>query len=312
MAKRRWMLWSCLAALALVALALSSPALVKARAFFTRAQCPELRDADRARLVSYVHKQYRTFAEADPKLTGASSVDGTCYRKLTFESSDQRLRLDLYLSPDLRFLSRDLADSNTDPAKVGGDIPASLLSGGRFPAFGPAKAPATLTEFSDFECPYCARLYTMLKQSVLPAEEGNVRVVFRYLPLPMHPWARAAAEAAACAQDQKDEYFWSLHDYLFEHQGELTADNLLGKLTAAAKPLPGFDLARFQGCVAGKKMAGQVDRDLTFAQEYGIQATPAVFINGHRIGSVAGPEQILTLIHQLSPPERTVAQAARR
>jgi protein-disulfide isomerase len=286
--------------------------LVRARALFARPQCPELRDADRTRLVNYVRKQYKTFTAASPKITDVSPVGTTCYRKLAFESDDRRRRVDLYLSPDLRFLSRDLSDSNIDPAKVGGDISPALLSDGPFPALGPANAPATLTVFSDFECPYCARFYAMLKQDILPAEKGNVRLVFRFFPLPMHPWARAAAEAAACAQDQRADHFWKLHDYMFEHQRDLNSDNLIAKLTEAAKALPGFDEAKFHACVAGKKSAPRVDRDVAFAGEYGIQGTPTLFVNGRRLESVVSAEQVLTFIRQLGEPVHTAAAAVRQ
>jgi len=261
--------------------------------------------------LSYVHKRYATFAANTPELSEVSLVAGTCYRKLVFESDDQRHRLELYLAPDLRFLSRDLADSSTDPTKVGGDIPAPLLSQGQFPVLGPANAQATLTVFSDFECPFCARFQAMFKQSILPAEKGHVRLVFRFLPLPMHPWARAAAEATACAQDQKDDYFWGLHDYIFEHQGQLNPGNLAEKLTAVAGEFPGLDQARFQGCLSGRKMASRVERDVAFAAEYGIEATPTLFVNGHRLDRVAGAEQVLTLIRQLAQPTGPVAEAAR-
>jgi protein-disulfide isomerase len=152
----------------------------------------------------------------------------------------------------------------------------------------------------------------MLKESILPREKDDVRLVFRYLPLPMHPWARAAAEAAACAQQQKDDYFWDLHDFIFEHQRDLTPANLIDKLGAAAKDLPGFDQAKFQSCVAGKRAAARVDQDVAFAMQNGIEATPTLFINGHRLESVANPEQILTFIRQLGEPVRAAAAAARQ
>jgi protein-disulfide isomerase len=210
----------------------------------------------------------------------------------------------------LRFLSRDLADSTVDPAKVGGDVPAALLSSGGAPSLGPVNAPVTLTVFSDFECPFCARLYTMLKESILPTEKGNIRLVFRYFPLPMHPWARAAAEAAACAEDQEEEYFWRLHDYMFEHQPDLTPDNLTTKLSAAAMSIQGFDDVKFRACVTGKKTSARVERDIAFAREYGIQATPTLFVNGRRLGSPTGAEQVLTFIRQLSPQVSARAETA--
>jgi protein-disulfide isomerase len=278
-----------------------------------RAQCADLRESEKARLTEYVQKKYKAPAAAKLGLSAASLVGDTCYRKLEFKSEDQRRQLTLYLSPDFRFLTRELLDSAVDPLEEERQKQQALAAGlthGPFPVRGPENAPATLTVFSDFECPYCARLYTMLKESILPAEKGNVRLVFRYLPLPMHPWARAAAEAAACAQEQKDEYFWSLHDYLFEHQRDLTAGNLIEKLTAVAKELPGFDGAKFQACVVGKRAAARVDQDMAFAKQNGIEATPTLFVNGQRLESVASAEQVLTFIRQLSAPEHKITEAA--
>ena len=102
----------------------------------------------------------------------------------------------------------------------------------------------TIAVFSDFQCPYCARFAAMMKE-VPPAEADKVRLVFHEFPLPMHPWARPAAEAAACAQEQGNSYFWALHDFMFDQQKDLNRDNLLGKLADVTKGLTGFDQGKF-------------------------------------------------------------------
>ncbi len=115
----------------------------------------------------------------------------------------------------------------------------------------------------------------------------------------MHPWARPAAEAAACAGEQSSSYFWAFHDFMFDHQKELNRDNLLQQLAESAKPLAGFDQGRFAACVINRQTAAKVDRDISFAQENGISATPTAFLNGKRTQIVA-PEQLHTIIRELS------------
>jgi len=278
----------------------------------TRAQCPPLKDADKAKLVDYVHKKYSVPATVQIRVDEAARVGSTCYRKLEFKSQDatRKFRIELYASPDLRFLTRELLDSLVDPAaeerKQHREVTG--LTNGNFPVLGPPNAPITVTIFSDFECPYCARFASMMRSEILPSEGDRVRLVFRHLPLSMHPWARAAAEAAACAFEQKNEFFWSFHDFFFEHQRELTSGNLRQKILEHAHGLTGLDRANFESCSAQKRTAPAIEHEVAFANDNGIHATPTVFLNGKETRVVAA-EQLRTLIRQLSPNPRAPSAA---
>src|SRR5262249_53017256 len=105
------------------------------------------------------------------------------------------------------------------------------------PARGPDGAKVTIVEFSDFQCPYCARGRKVVDE-VLKSYPKDVRVVFRDFPLPMHDNAQKAAEAGQCAAEQGK--FWELHDWMFDHQDKLS----VAELTAAAKSL-GLDGKKF-------------------------------------------------------------------
>jgi protein-disulfide isomerase len=213
----------------------------------------------------------------------------------------------LYASPDLRFLSRELLDSRVNPSEQEQreqQVLSAGLTQGNFPVLGPAGAPVTLTVFSDFQCPYCARLATVLKQDVLPAEGERVRVVFRHFPLPMHRWALAAAEAAACAQEQGNHHFWALHDFIFEHQRELSAEDLKERLMAHIKKQPRLDKAKFEACLLEQRTVPSIEKDLAFGREIGVQGTPTIFVNAHRLGSVSSAGQIRSLIRQYSEPDQ--------
>jgi len=264
--------------------------------------CPALGNSEKAKLLGYIEKKYKLTMHLD--LAKASFVGSTCYRRLQFVRLDTRetIPLELYVSPDLRFVSRDLSDSTVDPVEEERQKERALvaaLAKGDFPALGPQNAPVTITVFSDFQCPYCARMAGVLRKEVLPAERASVRLVFRNFPLPMHPWARPAAEAAACAREQGENNFWSLHDLLFQHQSEITAGNLQQKLLDYTKAFRNFDQARFKACVVGRKMAGKIDNDVKFATQNAINSTPTLFINGKR-ARVSDAAQIRTIIRELA------------
>lgn len=152
------------------------------------------------------------------------------------------------------------------------DIPRQTVQQADAPAKGPAGAPVELIEFSDFQCPYCLRAYPTVQQ-VLAAYGDRVRFVYRHYPLPNHPHARPAAEAAQCANEQGQ--FWPYYDRLFTNQAKL-AD---GDLKQDAADL-GLDTTRFNQCVDSHKYKDLVDADLKAGEEAGVSGTPAFFING--------------------------------
>lgn len=276
--------------------------------------CGALKDSDKTRLASYVLKKYRVPVGTALAISENSIAGSTCYRKLEFKSLDPQrfFQIDLYASPDLRFLSRDLLDTTVDPLEEQRLKAAALAVGltrGDFPAIGPEKATVTLAVFSDFQCPYCAQMANVLRE-VVPQESGNVRLVFRHFPLPMHPWARPAAEATACAQDQGMDFFWRLHDFIFDHQRELTPDNLRTRIDEYAKGLKDFAASKFSECMIEKRTAARIEDDVRFARQNGINATPTLFINGQQT-RISGPDHLRTIIRELLKPAAAPAVASR-
>jgi protein-disulfide isomerase len=155
------------------------------------------------------------------------------------------------------------------------------------PARGPADAPITIIEFSEYQCPFCARVTPTLKQ-IEEKYAGKVRIVFKDFPLPNHAQAPKAAEAAHCAGEQ-DKY-WPLHDRLFANQQQLQVPEL--KAHAAAV---GLDRAAFDQCLDSGKHAANVQADIDLGSSLGVQSTPTLYING-RVVTGAQPLGVFTSI----------------
>ncbi len=152
------------------------------------------------------------------------------------------------------------------------------------PSRGNAAGAVTIVEFSDFQCPYCARAAATMEQ-VIAKHGADVKFVFKHYPLDFHPWARPAAIAANCAAQQKPEAFWRLHDAYFQHQRELTAENVLAQSKTYLQD-SGIDLTAWSACAedtaseAYKATAATVDADVALAEQLGVEGTPSFFVNG--------------------------------
>ncbi len=142
-----------------------------------------------------------------------------------------------------------------------------------FPTKGPANAPVTIVEFSDFECPYCGGLFPTLKQ-VEKNYSQQVRIVYRQFPLAnIHPHAQKAAEASLCANDQQK--FWEFHDSMFGNQSELSVADL--KQRAVDLKL---NTQTFNQCLDSGKYVAAIQADIQEGARNGVTGTPAMFING--------------------------------
>jgi len=158
-----------------------------------------------------------------------------------------------------------------------------------YPSRGAERAPVTIVEFSDFECPFCGGLFPTLK-AVERNYSGKVRIVYRQFPLTnVHPHAQKAAEASLCASEQ--QRFWEFHDSLFGNQQELTVDAL--KRRAVELKL---NTASFNACLDSGKQAGAVKKDVEEGSKAGVTGTPALFINGRLLSGNQPYAEIRDLI----------------
>jgi protein-disulfide isomerase len=174
--------------------------------------------------------------------------------------------------------------------KVMLEPPRVTVAAGDNPAKGPANAPVTLIEFSDFQCPYCARVTPTLKR-LQEAYPDKLRIVFRDLPLAMHKNAQIAAEAAACANEQGK--FWEMHDRLFANQAKLEAADLKQHAVDLA-----LDATAFNKCFDAGKYKANIKRDAEEAGRLGLSGTPAFFINGRLLVGAQPYESFVQVIDE--------------
>jgi protein-disulfide isomerase len=180
------------------------------------------------------------------------------------------------------------------PAALGAPAaPAAPLAPGALPirrddpVRGSASAPVTVVLFSDFQCPFCARVEPTL-QRVEQEYGGKVKVVWKHQPLPFHPNALPAAEAAEAAREQGK--FWQMHDKLFAAQRELSPD----LYERTAKEL-GLDLRKFQEATRSGRARTRIQEDQQIAARIGAQATPTMFVNGEKVEG-AVPFEVLKAV----------------
>lgn len=155
------------------------------------------------------------------------------------------------------------------------------------PIIGNSDAPITIIEFSDFQCPFCARFHTQTLPLILEEyiKQGKVKLVFRDFPIQsIHPNALPASVAAECANDQGK--FREMHDILFEKQNEwnkLETTEALSLFSEYASSMQ-LDQKTFDSCLTSGKHIPEIQNDLNDGREYGVTGTPGFFVGNEKIG----------------------------
>jgi len=152
--------------------------------------------------------------------------------------------------------------------------PREQVAVGKAPVTGNPDAPVTIVEFADFECPYCRQTEPDL-QKLKQNFPGKVRIAYKNFPLPAHPHAQKAAEAAFCAGEQGQ--FWPYHDRLYIQDPNQLEVPQLKEIAASLK----LDTARFNKCLDSGQAAAAVNADAQEGKQLGVNGTPTFFINGY-------------------------------
>ena len=164
-----------------------------------------------------------------------------------------------------------------------------MISADDDPIIGNPDAPITIIEFSDFQCPFCARFHTQTLPLILEEyiEQGKVKLVFRDFPIQsIHPNALPASVAAECANEQ--DKFIEMHDMLFEKQNEWNKLEPADTLSLFSQYASNMELEQnaFDSCLTGGKYIEEIKNDLNDGREYGVSGTPGFFVGNDQVGYV--------------------------
>jgi len=207
-----------------------------------------------------------------------SEVPGLLETTVDLKDGENSQSVKFYLSKDGKYLVRgEISDLSKDPLAE----TRALIQMKEAPSLGDPKAPITLVEFSDFECPVCRSLHDVLR-GMLP-NYPQVRVVFKDFPLEsLHPWARTAALAGRCAYRQDAKAFWKFYDAIYDQQEVISAANAWTKMADFAAAA-GLNPDTFKACLASPEAAAAVDASRTNGQQLEVSSTPTIFVNGRRL-----------------------------
>ena len=238
-------------------------------------------DAANAKIIEYYRRKSNLPPEVEAKVIDVSDskIPGAKVATLTLARGGQVQTQMIVMSADGRYVVfGEVEDVSSDPFKA---IAAKLKIDGK-PTRGPKDAKVTIVEFSDFQCPYCARAHATLTDEVMKAYEGKVKLVYMNYPLPFHKWAEPAGIATTCAFQQDPAAFWKLYDFYFQNQQQMTPENVKEKSLEQLKGTK-VDVAKWTDCFDNKKVADVIKADVAQGQSVGVTGTPAFIINGRKI-----------------------------
>ena len=165
-------------------------------------------------------------------------------------------------------------------AKPFDDARAKLEKGVNGPAKGPAKAAVTIVEFSDMQCPHCAKAASSIDQ--LLAQEPDAHFVFQNFPLPAHNWAEKAAGYVDCVGRASNDAVWKFIQKTFDEQANITEANADEKLKAIATA-SGANGDEVAACAAKPDTKARVEASVALGKSVDVNATPTLFINGRNV-----------------------------
>jgi protein-disulfide isomerase len=224
-------------------------------------------------------------AVSDPK---PSSLPGFMEVKVTASQGKASHSENFFVSKDGQKILRGQAfDVAQNPFKPQND----LLKTEFRPNLGAVGAPVVIVEFTDFECPYCKDEAKKLRDNLIKDFPKEVRFYFMDFPLEqVHPWAKTAAMAGQCIFKQEPDVFWEYHDWIFEHQTEMTPDTLVPKILefVHGKKIDSIQLSR---CIETKASEAEVDKTLAQGRALEVGSTPTLFVNGRKLeGAIDWPD----------------------
>ncbi|HWB42586.1 MAG TPA: thioredoxin domain-containing protein [Gemmatimonadales bacterium] len=187
------------------------------------------------------------------------------------------------------------------PANV--TIQPSDTAGFRGYIKGSASAPVEITEYADYQCPFCQTFATLQMPTIEERliKTGRLRWRYRDFPLQQHPFARLAAHSAACADEQGK--YWEQHDRIYEGQGDWAAARDAGDHFRDYARAIGLDLGKYDECMDSGRYAGRIQASLEEGTRAGVASTPTLLVGNRLYQGRIDSDAIRRLVDSLSPPQ---------
>ncbi len=256
---------------------------------------------DRAKLAALVKRYFEGQGQlpADVNIEvgelKASQVPGLYDVPLKLSRGEQSQDIDFLVSADGRwFMKAEPIDLSVDPVEaVIGKIKVTDAD----PSRGPKDSKVTIVEYSDFQCPFCAKANTIIEQEVLKQYGDKVRFVYKQFPLiQIHPWAEAASLIGLCVNKiSGSDAYWKYHSAVFAKAEGIEADGATDKLLAIAKDA-GADQAKVKECLDKGDMKAAIAASMAEAESIGVNSTPTFFVNGRRLAGAMPLESFKAII----------------
>ena len=169
---------------------------------------------------------------------------------------------------------------------------------------GSDSAPVEITEYSDFECPWCAAFATVqmpvVKEQLIVTRKVHWR--YRDFPLSVHRHSRLAALAAQCAGEQGK--FWEMHDQLFTHHDWAQTDKDPQSVFRGFAKTIGLDTDKYDACVEGQRYAGRIEASYQEGEARDVQGTPTFFVDGRKFKGSPTSDALKALVDSLIAARR--------
>jgi protein-disulfide isomerase len=233
------------------------------------------------RVTEYYRRKANIPPEVEAKLSNVkdSPIPGAKTATLELSRGGQTQTQEVLMSPDGKYVVfGEVEDVSSDPFAA---IAKKIKIEGN-PVQGAKDAKVTIVEYSDFQCPYCARAHETIEGQVMKESGTKVRLVHKNFPLAFHKWAEAGSVAGECAFEQDPQSFWKIYNYFFENQKDMTPENVKDKALVALEGTK-VDKAKFNDCYDNKKTLDKIKADMAEGQTVGVTGTPAFLINGRKL-----------------------------
>lgn len=255
------------------------------------------------------------------KIPAASSVTAGPFRDsqfpnllataVTVDDGKEKQVQNFYVTKDRRCLVvGTIFDLSVDPKREA----LRTITTENQPRSGPVSAPVTIVEFSDLQCPMCARVHEFLEKELLPKYGGKVRVVYKEFPLPtIHEWSLLGSIANQCAYQINPATYAPYRSLIFKNRSSLNGTNARDLLLDYGEQV-GLDRFRLGACIDSKASLPRVEENVREGNGVGVTRTPTSFVNGKMVIGMESPDAFYRVVDEalrLAPVRRSGQGAAR-